>query len=136
MCRSTYTAVCLSNRHSTQYRLQTVQQVRRESDGHMDFKSLSDTGPLIAMANLVAAYYFNEQKSCLFINFKNSTFIFPSSLGSSVIPEDRRLWGAFKSTELLKVLTTHLILFGSQFSLLEKSKKAVFQSPLLSLAFP
>lgn len=81
MCRGTYTAIGLSNRYSTQYRLQTVQQVRRESEGHMDFKSLFDTGPLIAMANLVAAQYFNEQKSCLFINFKNSTFYFSIFFG-------------------------------------------------------
>ena len=107
MCQGTYTAVCLSNRHWTRDRLQTVQQVRRESKGHLDFKSLFDTGPLIAMANLVAAYYFNEWKLCLFINFKSSTFIFPS-LGSSVIPEDRTLCGAFKSTELLSL---HLIFF-------------------------
>lgn len=132
LCDKAHTAVCLSNRHSTQYRLQAVQQVRRESEGYLDFKSLFGHRPLIAMANLVAATISMNKNYVFFYKFQKFYFYF-SIFGLISHPWRQDTMGAFKSTELPSL---HLIFFGSQFFYQKKSKKALFHPPLLSLTFP
>lgn len=124
-------AVCLSNRHSTQYRLQAAQQVRRVwgasglqvSIWHRAHDSYGKIWLQLTISMNKNYVFFIPQK----FYFDFSIFV------AHQVPEDRTLWGAFKSTELLSL---HLIFFGSQFSLLEKVRKLSFTPPLLSLAFP